>query len=110
MCTPTLVTRPRDHDHPLIGGEFFDPPTDFQASNSRKGEGFSPRAGRANPEASGEKSRKSPDPCIAWLLAVHASYPVFIITSKLPNLSFLRFVALLVISSVVARHAGRGIL
>ena len=37
MCTPTLVTRPRDHDHPLIGGEFFDPPTDFQASNSRNG-------------------------------------------------------------------------
>ena len=67
MCTPTLVTRPRDHDHPLIGGEFFDPPTDFQ------GEGFSPRAACANPEASGEKSRKSPDPCIAWLLAVHAS-------------------------------------
>ena len=30
MCTPTLVTRPRDHDHPLIGGEFFDPPTDFR--------------------------------------------------------------------------------
>ena len=54
MCTPTLVTRPRDHDHPLIGGEFSIRPQTFKQAFRKKVRG-SPRA--RHPEASGEKSR-----------------------------------------------------
>ena len=83
MCTPTLVTRPRDHDHPLIG-EFSIRPQTFKQAFRKKVRVSLP--GRAIPR---RRVRNRVSRLIRALLGFWLY--MHIIKSKLPNIqSFLR--------------------